>query len=258
VSDPGRTATRVIIAALLISLAATIFLVVQNSDAWGNALLVTLLCALALIALPAVLVEIEWWRTGRPTLPRARRSAVYASSAILMLLGGLWIYSVREGVWLIPGAMLVAFGILSVVRTWRAGTLPDSPRGVAHAGSVSVGMLLILVAIVAVPKMGCGCTKTKAYTAAMKSDLRNLVVAQEAFMADSGRFASTSDLGDFYRTTSGVTLVRLVPHGSTSWYALVQHSSAAEECGIWVGKRPPDGMHGAKEGEPMCWPAPWS
>lgn len=254
-SDPGRTATRVIIAALLISLAAMIFLVVQNSDAWGNALAVTLLCGLALIALPAVLVEIEWWRTGRPTLPRARRSAVYASSVILMLLGALWMYSVREGAWLIPGAVLVAFGILSVVRTWRAATVPDSPRGVAHAGSVSVGMLLILVAIVVVPKMGCGCTKTKAYTAAMKYDLRNLVVAQEAFMADSGHFAATSDVGDFYRTTSGVTLVRLVAHGSTSWYALVQHSSSTEECGIWIGRAPPDGMHGTKEGEPECWPA---
>jgi len=67
--------------------------------------------------------------------------------------------------------------------------------------------LLILVVIIgslaaiAIPKFSN--TKEKAYVAQMKSDLRNLVNAEEAFFADSVHYTSTmSQLN--YRQSTGV------------------------------------------------------
>jgi hypothetical protein len=95
----------------------------------------------------------------------------------------------------------------------------------------------------------------------MKSDLRNLVTAEEAYFADHLRYASKTELGAdmgniSYLTTSGVTLVDLVAQDTTGFYAYVTHSTTTQQCGIWVGLRPADGMHEAREGEPKCWPAP--
>ena len=46
-----------------------------------------------------------------------------------------------------------------------------------------VVVIIGILAAIAIPKFAN--TKTKAYTAAMKSDLRNLVTAEESFFSDS-------------------------------------------------------------------------
>ena len=61
------------------------------------------------------------------------------------------------------------------------------------------------------------------------------------------------DSSVFYSTTSGVTLVELVAQDTVGFYASVRHSTTTQQCGIWVGLRPADGMHKASEGEPKCW-----
>src|SRR5262245_3935187 len=58
-----------------------------------------------------------------------------------------------------------------------------------------VVVIIGILAAIAIPKFAS--TKQKAYLASMKSDLRNLTTAQEAFYADSTKYATT------YGTTIG-------------------------------------------------------
>lgn len=86
-----------------------------------------------------------------------------------------------------------------------------------------------------------------AWQAAMKSDLRNLVTAEEAYFADSVKY--TTDLGLLYVTTTGVTgpTIRLTNDGYTAW---VGSTNTSKTCAIYIGfvKLPPAVI----EGEPRC------
>lgn len=87
------------------------------------------------------------------------------------------------------------------------------------------------------------------YRAAMRSDLRNLVTSQEAFLADSGRYAGDlATLG--FESTYGVTL-EIVRAGDSGWSALARHSHSEQVCGIFVGIGPAP-VAGAEEGQPQC------
>lgn len=265
-ADSGRIANRVIAAALILSFAATILLITQNNDLFGYALLATVFFATALTALPSIMFGLRTFRKGSGTEPpvvsRGMRAAVTLSSICLIAVGALWMYITSEGAILVrgAGALLVAFGILMIVRVWRTAASADQGRRLEYGGSMAVGVLVVFLGIVSIPKFACGCggTKEKAYVAAMRSDLRNLMTAEEAFFADSLRYASMAEMDSsrFYYTTSGVTLVDLVAQDTVGFYAYVRHSTTTQECGIWVGLKPADGMHKANEGEPKCWPAP--
>ena len=56
-----------------------------------------------------------------------------------------------------------------------------------------VVVIIGILAAIAIPKFAN--TKVKAYTAAMKSDLRNLVTAEEAYFADSAHYTSLIGTG---------------------------------------------------------------
>ncbi len=53
-----------------------------------------------------------------------------------------------------------------------------------------VVVIIGLLAAIAIPKFAN--TRSKAYIAAMKSDLRNLVTAEESFFADSIKYSATT------------------------------------------------------------------
>lgn len=259
--NPGRLASRILAAGLLLSLAATVYLITQNNDLFGVALLATAFFALAHMALPVVIFLWASFHPAPAELTSGMRTSVTVSAVLLIVLGGLWIYMVRQGAILIVGALLVALGILALVRVWRTAiTAATGGSRPAYAGSVAVGALLLFVVIVSIPKFACGCggTKDKAYHAQMRSDLRNLVVAQEAYFADSLRYGTADELlatHAFYAST-GVILSRVVVSDTTSWHAVVRHTQLADECGVFVGKPPAGDLHDAHEGEPKCWPAP--
>ncbi len=81
----------------------------------------------------------------------------------------------------------------------------------------------------------------------MKSDLRNLVTAEEAYFADSVKY--TTNLGTGYATTSGVLgpTIALTTDGWTAW---VSHTTTAKTCAIYVGSASLTPAN--KEGEPKC------
>lgn len=73
-------------------------------------------------------------------------------------------------------------------------------------GTLLLGSAVVLVAVYAGPACACN-PKYKAYLTAMKSDLRNMVTAQEAHRAAHGAYASELS-PDEYRTSTGVTVLQ--------------------------------------------------
>jgi len=74
----------------------------------------------------------------------------------------------------------------------------------ACATNIAIGSALFLV--VAMPTRGC--SKERAYTTAMRSDLRNMVTAQEAHFEKHARYASVLP-PDEYRHSTGVASVSM-------------------------------------------------
>ncbi len=114
-----------------------------------------------------------------------------------------------------------------------------------------VVVIIGILAAIAIPKFAN--TKEKAYLASMKSDLRNLVTAEEAYFADSLRYATVAELGTSYALTSGVTGLTInVPVGD-GWQASVKHTTAVTKtCYIYVGSTAGPNGPATKEGEPKC------
>lgn len=111
-----------------------------------------------------------------------------------------------------------------------------------------VVVIIGILAAIAIPKFAN--TKEKAYLASMKSDLRNLVSTQEAYLADNMTYAATkTDLN--LNESAGVTLT--VTTGSTSWWgATAWHNGTAKTCAIFYGSGGAPIPPATKEGEPAC------
>src|SRR5260370_21398565 len=71
-----------------------------------------------------------------------------------------------------------------------------------------VVVIIGILAAIAIPKFAN--TKEKAYLASMKTDVRNLVTAEEGYFADSVKYSS--NLGTAFATSAGV--VRSEEHTS--------------------------------------------
>ena len=114
-----------------------------------------------------------------------------------------------------------------------------------------VVVIIGILAAIAIPKFAN--TKSKAYVTAMKSDLRNLVSAQESFFSDSSKY--TTDLSqttglNFSQTTG--TNAPVISVGSGWWLATNSHTQlAGAVCGIAVNTVNTV-VSTAGEGEPVC------
>src|SRR5947207_7988335 len=109
-----------------------------------------------------------------------------------------------------------------------------------------VVVIIGILAAIAIPKFAN--TKEKAYLASMKSDLRNLVTAEEAYFADSikyttakactnpapaGSIAFCETIGSAHGSTPATTGTRV---GSS---ATVTNANTAKSCEIFVGATSP-------------------
>ena len=116
--------------------------------------------------------------------------------------------------------------------------------------------LLIVVVIIgilaAIAVTNFANSKERAMVAAMKTDLRNLVSAEEAYFSDSTKYTTTLGTGGANFTPStGVTIA--VTLGTGGWSASATHSqlAAGKSCAIGVGVANPLSAT-AGDGEPVC------
>jgi len=252
----GRLANRILLVCLGFAVAWTVLMMVQDSDGFLLGVVAVGFVGAVLAVLPALVFLFYSWRRPPPDVPRDVRTAIYFSAVVLLLVG---VGIVRGGTGLdgtpalIPvGAIIAGIGILTVVKLARTPPASGADTQLTSGRSSAVGAFLLLLVVVMVPKFA-GVHPPSAYRSMLEGDLRNLVTAQEAFFADSLRYASRADLGTMYAPTS-LDSITIVAADRAGWRALGSHPYlVGQACGVWVGVRPPDGMHGAKESEPTCW-----
>jgi prepilin-type N-terminal cleavage/methylation domain-containing protein len=109
-------------------------------------------------------------------------------------------------------------------------------RGFTLIELLIVVVIIGLLAVIAIPKLSN--TKQKAYVAQMKSDLKNLATAEEAFFYDSTYYTSSLPALNNFRSSTGVTLTVLeaTPGG---WSAQAIHSQTTRQCVLYQGNASP-------------------
>ena len=124
----------------------------------------------------------------------------------------------------------------------------QTQRGFTLIELLIVVVIIGILASIAIPKFIN--TKEKSYVAQMKSDLRNLATAQEAFFYDSMYYTSNLTALGRYSPTSGVTMTvnEATPAG---WSATTTHGQTARECYLFSGGAAPIGT-ATVEGKLTC------
>ncbi len=109
-----------------------------------------------------------------------------------------------------------------------------------NSGFTLIELLIVVVIIgilaaIAIPKFAN--TKGKAYAAAMRSDLRNLAVAQESYMYDNAVYAGS--LGAMNVNPSNGVTITIGVANAQGWNAQAEHYMASPiRCYIYVGNAP--------------------
>jgi type IV pilus assembly protein PilA len=127
-----------------------------------------------------------------------------------------------------------------------------------RAGFTLIEVLIVVVIIgilaaIAIPKFAS--TKEKSYVAVMKSDLRNLAVAQEAYSSDNNIYYSGAvpNAALIYNPSSGVSVT--ITEGTTSgWGATAGYAvGTTRTCSIFYGNASPP-PPATTEGQVKCTP----
>lgn len=163
----------------------------------------------------------------------------YGRRVVMMVLGAPVCAAILTGGF-VPGALDYTVLLGVVVR--RCGLVR----------TLLMVMSLFVLAAAAIPKT-CG-SREKAYTAAMKSDLKNLASQEEIYYSDNYAYsASPSELA--FVNSDGVTVT--IVAGRYWWAASATHAAlgTAEGCAIYYGASPSaraalDGLAPVIPGEP--------
>ena len=99
-----------------------------------------------------------------------------------------------------------------------------------------VVVIIGILAAIAIPKFAN--TKGKALAGSIKSDLRNIATAQEAYFYEHSVYAT--DVAQLnFRSSSGVTLDVVTGGTASGWSASAWHPAASPlECGLFIGQAP--------------------
>jgi len=111
-----------------------------------------------------------------------------------------------------------------------------------------VVVIIGLLAAIAIPKFSN--TKEKAYVAAMKTDLRNLATAEEAFFYDSSKYTVDFTQMNGYAPTVGVAITVNEATGK-GWSATALSVNTARKCYVFSGVAVPVGT-ATVEGNISC------
>ncbi|HTR19887.1 MAG TPA: prepilin-type N-terminal cleavage/methylation domain-containing protein [Gemmatimonadales bacterium] len=120
-------------------------------------------------------------------------------------------------------------------------------------GFTLIELLIVVVIIgilvsIAIPKFAN--TKEKAYLTQMKSDLRNLETAEEAFLFDSLKYTSSLAAMNNFKTSSDVTIT-INTATAGGWSATAVHSQTPIKCYVINGNAAPLGPAN-QEGKIAC------
>lgn len=121
-----------------------------------------------------------------------------------------------------------------------------------QAGFTLIELLIVVVIIgilatIAIPKFVN--SKQKSYVAAMKSDLRNLATAQEAYHVDWDVYGS--DLSQLIIESPGVDLT-LQDVSVSGWGAFATHEGTPTRCALFYGLNQPPVAPATEEGVVAC------
>ncbi len=125
-----------------------------------------------------------------------------------------------------------------------------------RSGFTLIELLIVVVIIgvlaaIALPKFAN--TKGKAYLSSVRSDLKQIAVAQEGYMYSAGVY--TTNQTDLNLTLSpGVRVLDLNVSGTGSgWSATLTHdASAPQQCTLFVGSGATSPAYATREGSVAC------
>lgn len=119
-------------------------------------------------------------------------------------------------------------------------------RGFTLIELLVVTTIIGVLAGIAIPKYSS--MKERAHLSTMKSDLRNLVTAQENYFIDALTYGDESDLTGQFNASSGVT-IDVTAAGVGGWAAKATHTATTLQCTVAVGiEAAPTDL----EGSPVC------
>jgi len=135
---------------------------------------------------------------------------------------------------------------------FKTGRNEMNRKGFTLIELLIVVVIIGILAAIAIPKFAN--TKEKAYIASMKSDLRNLVTAEEAYFADSVKYAVTvcsvsPCAGVLFSPTTG-NFLGTPALTADGWTAAITNQNTTKNCAIYIGNTPLAPAN--KEGEPKC------
>jgi prepilin-type N-terminal cleavage/methylation domain-containing protein len=126
----------------------------------------------------------------------------------------------------------------------------DNNKGFTLIELLIVVVIIGILSAIAIPKFAS--TKEKSYLATMKSDLRNLVTAQEGYLADVLTYygGPVPDPAFTYRPSTGGT-VTIVLATTSGWQATATFTGTSKTCAIFYGTVAPIAP-AVVNGEPKC------
>ena len=200
----------------------------------------------ALIVAPAIAFLLYTRRPDAAVTPKLRSSAMI--SALVPLTLGVFGVTANETTFVALGVVLIALAAAVVVRlamTPRTETMANPP--VLRSGMAVLGFLVAMLASIMMPH---GHSRAQSYRTAMRSDLRNLVTAQELFFDSTKRYDTSLAALDF-RASRDVHPPRITVVQS-GWSATNTHSKMPGlSCAIAVKMANPL-VDSARDGEPAC------
>jgi hypothetical protein len=236
--------------AVVVALIALVLLY-DDSIVGSNALQLTLgvtfgLLTAGLVVAPAIAFILYTRRPDASVTPRIRRSAVIAAAVPLII--GVWGVTANETLLVAIGGVLIALAGAVIVRLTMTPAAESNANPMAlRSGMAVLGLVIVMLSAMSRPH---GHSPSRTAMTAMRSDLRNLVTAQEVFFDSTKRYDTSVSVLQFTPSTN-VNAPRITL-GDSGWLAANTHSKyPGITCAIAVRMTNPL-VATAYEGEPAC------
>jgi len=128
--------------------------------------------------------------------------------------------------------------------------MPYRPRGFTLIELLIVVVIVGVLAAIGVPKFAH--SRERAFLTTMKSDLRNLETAQEAYLHDQGTYYNGAIPNAVLSFQPSTAVTISIPAATASgWQAVAQHSQTTKTCAVFLGTSSPISP-AVNEGVPGC------